>query len=400
MGDMLRRDGPRQGSAQAQPPYPSHTAPPEHVALQGVAAVLRLQRAAGNRAVSSVVSGQGEASLHVQRLAGVLKESRMKQATVAGGKVQWTNDAADNAVKCFAPAKNALDDAKVPRPTLAKMGGGPYAAMFDPESWRVVYGEAFFEPGALDLVGDKRDAINKRVGWFYHEAVHTDQYWLALRFLAHKQKSQALSKEERGVWEKAPERIRRQATEHPLELGGLALPATRKKYEKAAGRAASFVGGLANVDSINARKRAPKVLLKEIRDKCLAAGQKGQFTDDKDKESWDNEIPALTRRIQQAVGDFKQAWVDYASSELEKEAYGAGRAFGGGAPPDNAKIQEFAKGEEADLKAELGNLRVAIEAIPGPPPPAPPLGVQSAADPGASVQRHAVPEELDQAIEE
>lgn len=346
-----------------------------------LAAVVELQRTAGNRAVSEALS----APIRVQRLVGLAKQSRVRRA--ARATVRW--DAAktplERATDYAGPALAALEDANIPRPTIAADApGGGYAAEFRPENWRIVVDVTKFaaEPAA--------ERARTLIGNFYHEARHADQFYLAARYLALTvSKHTPLTPKETQVWERMPAFIHAEARlDPPPEAGALTPSWTRRKYEAAAARARGYIEDFTRQPRINQAKSAPARLLAEIQQ--VRASLPAQFASEAQRQSWLARAGRFRPRIETVTTLFDNSWYRYVESGVEREAYELGSRVGGSAAPSQAEISHMTEVEDGRLRLAILQLEGAIDAVPLAPVPVAPLAVQP----------HAVPDEIESAVDE
>jgi len=361
----------------------------------GATAILALQRAAGNRAVSALLGAGPDAPLHVQRLVGLAKESRIRAA--ARAEVRWRATATplERANDHAAPALAALRDAGIPVPTV--VAGDPasgYAAEFQPGRWQVVVNLARFQAAPVNEA-----AARRLVGDLYHEARHADQYYLAARYLAHKRPR---TRDEEYVYNRVEQSARLRAwRDPPPEAGLFTLSGSRRKYAAAAARAAGYVADFARVPGIRAGMAAPAGLVAEIgrAEQALPA----EFAGEPAREVSAVAAAAFEPRRVHAGNLFWTAWNDYVASSVETDAYGLGGRLGGTPAPDAAQRRRMWETEDARIDVALNRLRVAIRdrpltrpPLPATPPPPLPAEEEEQPPPLPASLPPPVPEDDDQ----
>ena len=400
-----------------------------------LAIAFRLQRSAGNRAVSE--------ALGVQRVVGLAKQSRITRAT--GARVQWRATATPlaRASDYAGPALAALRDARIPVPAV--VGGTPgtgYAAEFRPGNWEIVVNLARFENAPADAA-----AARKLVGDFYHEARHADQYYLAARYIAAKPRG-TWTADERYVRGRVLADVWMRAWARPLPTAGLLTSAAnRRNFADAPGRAARYIADFARAAAIQDGMAGPARLVEAIEQAHQALPER--FPDEAARAQEFAAAAAFAARRQDTVNRFENAWHDYVNSTVETEAYGLGAQVGGTNAPGAQQIQALVTGEDGNIRGALTRLEMRIRykllvrpQLPAtPPPPLPPepadddqppplpatmpppvpedeeppppmpstpppyhllttTPVQKDEERDPSVQRHPLPEEIEKAIDE
>lgn len=192
-------------------------------------ALLRLQRTAGNGAVSALVGSRAAYELPaVQRSGtGLAAEEALARATAAlsgsvGADAHWTNPTgygrtkADKRINLFAgPLKAEFERMRIPWPVpqigpdLLGVSGSTFAA-FNPELWLV-----FMSPDALRDDNANKETKTRIAGSFYHELRHAEQFFRMARFLAGKQMGEADIRKQLGM---SPSAVA-EAVKMPLTTG-------------------------------------------------------------------------------------------------------------------------------------------------------------------------------------